>query len=152
MYMPAWEKRLHCIYLHMRYENKTVLVLHLGCISCFMACNCYLPVWLMVWIKIWQMTDSVRAPNGLHAIKWARLTDGCYCPRSGFISSSMLNSHAKNVQNGSINYFIKISFLFREMNLITILYRFSPGAAFEFMKSYFKRCITPSHLQPQMKW
>lgn len=67
--MPAWEQRLHCIYLHMQYKNKTVLVLHLGCISCFMGCNCYLPVWLMVWIKIRQMTDSVRAPNGLHAIK-----------------------------------------------------------------------------------
>lgn len=87
------------------WEQASVLALHPGCTSRFMGCNCYLPVWLMVWIKIWQMTDSTRALEGLHAIKWARLTYGCYRPRSGFISSIMLNPPAQ----------------IREMDQLTIL-------------------------------
>lgn len=65
------------IYVSAVREWHWVLALHLGCTSCFMGCNYYLPVWLMVRIKIWQMTDSTRAPNELHTVKWARLTYGC---------------------------------------------------------------------------
>lgn len=72
-----------------------VLAHRLGFTSCLMACNCYLPVWLMDCIKIWQMTNSTRASNGLYAGKRAGLTCRCYCPRRGFRFNNVLNLHVQ---------------------------------------------------------
>lgn len=68
---------------------------HLDFARYLMACNCYLPLRLMVWIQ--NMTDDrfYKASNGLQAGKWARLTCKCCCPWSRFRFNTVLSIHGQ---------------------------------------------------------